>query len=59
MSVTTSIQRPENIFEGDGEEVIRAISGASQSGAHFILVTMPDESSAKGYAEILRDVTAL
>lgn len=59
MTFTAAIQKPENILEGDVDEVVRAVSGASQSGPHFILITMPDKSSAMGYAEILRDIAEL
>lgn len=59
MRFKATLKKPENIFEGDVDEVARVVSDAKESKPHFILITMPDASSARNYVGILRNIAEL
>lgn len=50
---------PRRIFEGDAEEVLHEVTSTKESRPRYILITMPDENSARSDSEILRDFEQL
>jgi hypothetical protein len=50
---------PRRIFEGAADDVVQEVTGTTEPSRYYIVITMPDENSARSYAEILRDFAQL
>lgn len=59
MAATTTALKPRHIVGGGAEEVAQEFTRTAEARPGYVLLTMPDERSAKTYAEILRDVAQL